>query len=85
MPVGLRLPNPEDRAQLWLNVERANRRPGFSDNMDDRPVRSLEWTRAEIVGEIDADAQFINFGVMSIGGGRVWVDDVSFEVIPSVR
>lgn len=80
--VGMRLPNPEDRAQMWLNVERANRKHGFSDNMDDRPVRSSEWTRAEIVGQIDEDAQFINFGVMSIGGGRVWVDDVSFEVIP---
>lgn len=80
--VGMRLPNPEDRAQMWLNVERANRKHGFSDNMDDRPLRSSEWTRVEIVGQIDEDAQFINFGVMSIGGGRVWVDDVSFEVIP---
>jgi hypothetical protein len=78
----MRLPNPEDRAQMWFNVERANRKHGFSDNMDDRPIRSSEWTRAEIVGQIDEDAQFINFGVMSIGGGRVWVDDVSFEVIP---
>jgi hypothetical protein len=78
---GLRFPNPEDRAQMWLSVERANRRNGFSDSMDDRPVRSEEWTRCEIVSEIDADAQFINFGFMSIGGGRVWVDDVSFEII----
>jgi hypothetical protein len=80
MPVGLRLPNPEDRAQMFLNVERSNRRHGFSDSMDDRPVRSTDWTQVEIVAEIDSDAQFINFGVMSIGGGRVWVDDVSFEV-----
>jgi hypothetical protein len=78
---GVRLPEPDDRAQMWLNVERANRRNGFSDNMDDRPVRSPEWTLCEIVGEIGEDARFINFGVMSIGGGRVWVDDVSFEVI----
>jgi len=67
---------------MWLNVERANRRNGFADNMDDRPVRTGNWTRCEIVGEINDDARFINFGVMSIGGGRVWVDDVSFEVIP---
>lgn len=82
-PAGvIRLPEGDDRAQMWLNVERANHRNGFSDNMDDRPVRSGNWTRCEIVGQIDADARFINFGVMSIGGGRVWVDDVSFEVIP---
>jgi hypothetical protein len=78
---GVRIPDPEDRAQMWLNVERANRRNGFSDYMDDRPVRSSEWTQCEIVGEIGEDARFINFGVMSIGGGRVWVDEVSFEVI----
>jgi len=78
---GLRMPGADDRAQLWLRVVRANRRIGFSDQMDDRPVRSSEWTRCDIVGEIDEDAQFINFGVMSIGGGRAWIDDVSFEVI----
>lgn len=79
--LGLRLPSGEDRGQLWLTVERANRRKGFSENTDDRPVRSPMWTRTEIVGEIDKDAQFINFGILSIGGGRVWVDDVSFDVM----
>jgi len=80
--VGLRLPNPEDRAQMWMTVERANRKNGFSDNMDDRPVRSQQWTRCEITGVVDEDAQFVNFGFISIGGGRVWIDDVSFDVIP---
>src|ERR1022692_3070918 len=79
---GIRLPDPEDRAQMWLNVERANHRNGFFDKMDDRPVRAPDWTLAEITADIGEDARFINFGVMSIGGGRVWVDDVSFDVIP---
>ena len=70
------------RAQMWLSVDRASRRPGFFDNMDDRPVRSTDWTRCEIATPIDDDATFINFGVMSIGRGRVWVDDVSFETVP---
>lgn len=78
---GVRFPDPEDRAQMWLNVERANHRSAFSDNMDDRPVRTADWTMCDIVAEIAEDARFINFGVMSIGGGRVWVNDVSFEVI----
>jgi hypothetical protein len=80
---GLRFPPDSggDRAQLWLTVECSKRRPGFSDNTDDRPVLAGEWTQREIVGAIDDDAQFIRFGVMSIGGGRAWVDDVSFEVI----
>jgi hypothetical protein len=80
--VGLRLPNPEDRAQMWMTVERANRKNGFSDNMDDRPVRSQQWTRCEITGPVDEDARFINFGFISIGGGRVWIDGVSFDIVP---
>jgi hypothetical protein len=72
----------EDHAQMWLYVDRPNARRGFVDDMSDRPVRSSEWTRCEISGAIDADATFINFGVTTIGRGRVWVDEVSFEVIP---
>ncbi len=71
----------DDRAQMWLSVDRERHRSGFFDNMDDRPVRSGAWTECEIVGRINDDAAFIDIGVMSIGRGRVWVDDVSFEVV----
>ncbi|HYW43900.1 MAG TPA: tetratricopeptide repeat protein [Bryobacteraceae bacterium] len=72
--------DPGDRAQMWLSVDRANRQKG--SNIVDRPVLSAEWTRCEIVSPIERDATFINFGVSSVGRGRVWVDGVSFEVIP---
>jgi hypothetical protein len=75
--------NPDDGAQMRLSVDRENHKDGFFDNMDDRPVRSAEWTRCEITGFVDEDARFIEIGMMSVGRGRVWVDDVSFEVIPS--
>jgi tetratricopeptide (TPR) repeat protein len=70
-----------DHAQMWLSVDRSNRQRGFFDNMDDRPIRSMDWTRCEISCPVDRDATFINFGVMSLGRGKVWVDDVSFEVV----
>jgi len=72
---------PDDQAEMWISVDRERHRTGFSENMDDRPVRSPQWTRCEITGRIDDDAVFIDIGVMSIGRGRVWVDDVSFEVV----
>ena len=50
--------------------------------MSDRSVRSSEWTLVEIRGRIDSDATFIKFGIMSVGRGRVWVERVSFEVVP---
>jgi hypothetical protein len=73
--------DPQDRAQMFLSVDRNNRQIGFFDNMNDRPIRSLEWTRYEIAGPVDRDASFINFGFMSIGKGTVWVDEVSFEIV----
>jgi hypothetical protein len=73
---------PGDRAQMWLGVDRRNDQKGFFDDMSDRAVRSAEWTFAEIRARIDADAASIKFGVMSIGKGRVWVDHVTFEVVP---
>jgi hypothetical protein len=73
--------DPQDHAQMFLSVDRTNRQTGFFDNMSDRPVRSSEWTRCEMVAPVDADATFINFGFMSIGKGTVWVDEVSFDVV----
>ena len=72
---------PDDHAQMWLSVDRSNDQKGFFDNMSDRPIRSSSWVSSEIQTRIDDDATFIKFGVMSVGRGRVWVDDVSFETI----
>ena len=77
---------PDDRAQMWLRVDRENRGNGFFDNMDSRPVRSAEWTRCEITGKVDDDANFIEIGIMSVGSGKTWADDVSFDVVsPKVK
>jgi hypothetical protein len=74
--------DPEDRAQMWLTVDRANNKKGFLD-MGNRPVRSADWTRCEIQTRIDDDATFITFGIMLIGRGMVWVDNVSVEMVSS--
>jgi hypothetical protein len=72
----------DDRAQMWLHVLRTGGKPGFSDDMDDRPVRPSDWTACEIVTEVDGDAQFLDFGITAIGRGRVWLDEVAFDVVP---
>jgi hypothetical protein len=76
---------PDDRAQMWLRVDRPNGQNGFFDNMDDRPVTSGLWTDCEIAAVVDDDAQFLEFGISSIGRGRAWVDDVSLDIIPEAQ
>jgi hypothetical protein len=69
------------RAQLWLRVDRADEKPGFFDNMGDRPITAKEWRDYEIVGDVAEDAGQIAFGLMLIGSGKAWLDSVSFEVV----
>jgi hypothetical protein len=73
------------QAQLWLRVDRAGvgnaPRPGFFDNMGDRPITSGEWQSYEIVGDVEADAQKIVLGALTIGSCLVLVDEASFEEV----
>lgn len=65
------------QAQLWLRVDRAGKQMGFFDNMDDRPVTSGAWQYHEIVGDVAEDAAVVNLGLLLLGKGRAWLDDVS--------
>ncbi len=69
----------EGRAQLWMRVDRAGGRPGFFDNMDDRPVRGKEWVGAAIAGDVAGDAERIMVGVLVIGGATARFDAAALE------
>jgi C-terminal processing protease CtpA/Prc len=71
----------QGRAQMWLSVYRQGGAIGFYDQMNDRPILSTEWSYYEIVGDVEEDAQALNFGIMAFGKGSVWVDDVSIEIL----
>ncbi len=70
------------RAQLWMRVNRHGQPAGLFDNLTDRPVQPTPtgWTRSEIRLPVSTDADSIEFGVTSSGGGQVWIRDVSLEV-----
>ncbi len=54
------------------------------DNMCNRTLMGTnDWTLQEIVLNIPNDSKNIGFGVIHSGGGALWVDDVSFEVVDS--
>ena len=70
---------PLDHAQLWLRVDRAGGRPGFFDNMGDRPIRGKTWGEYEIVGDVAKDAEVIVVGMIVSGTAPAWIDDVSLK------
>jgi C-terminal processing protease CtpA/Prc len=74
-------------AALWMRVDRPERQMGFFDNMDNRPIRATTWTYYEIAGDIAADAETLNFGMMLQQEGVAWLDDVSIETVakPELR
>lgn len=50
------------------------------DNMQDRPiVGTTPWRRYEIELNVPQEGQTLSFGVVLVGSGRVWLDDVTFE------
>jgi hypothetical protein len=65
--------------QMWMRVDCPNRKMGFFDNMDNRPITSNQWKEYDIIGKIDTDALYLNIGCMLIGEGKVDFDAVSFE------
>jgi len=51
------------------------------------PDRSLkgtsDWTPAEIVLPVAAEAVTLAFGVLLVGDGLLWADDLGFETLPA--
>jgi hypothetical protein len=67
------------RGRLWLRVDHGESR-GFFDNMERHPVISDAWARAEIIGTVDTNATRIVFGVLMLGPGTAWYDDLEVAV-----
>jgi erythromycin esterase len=70
------------QAQLWMRIDRPGGKPGFFNNMDDRPIRDPEWRVYEIVGDVAEDAEAIAFGLFVLTGGKGYVDAVSLTESP---
>ena len=55
---------------------------GTYDNMSDRPITGdTEWQRYELVVDVPEDCRSMYFGLFMVGVGKMWLDEVSFEVV----
>lgn len=69
-------------AGLWLRVDSPERGTVAFDNMQRRPITGTnDWYKYEIVLDIPEDGEMINFGALLEGDGKIWVDDLSFEIV----
>jgi pimeloyl-ACP methyl ester carboxylesterase len=70
----------EAKAQLWARVDLPDKKVGFFDNMNNRPVRNKEWNSYSIRGEIDKTGEFLVFGGLFFFNGDFYFDDFHLKI-----
>ncbi len=65
---------------LYMRVDRPHT-TGFYGNTQKSPVTSKDWRQFEIVGRVADDAFSVHIGLILEGGGRAWIDSVSFDTM----
>ena len=75
--------NVSDWAGMWMRVDSKTEHELLSfDNMQDRPDKgNSDWTKCEIVLDVPEESGTLNFGVLMSGTGKIWFDNISFEII----
>lgn len=68
---------------LWMRIDGPGVTQGF-DNFSSRPLRgTADWHSVEVILDIPQNAIGIAFGALMSGRGELFVDDLTFEVIPA--
>jgi len=75
--------NLSDWVGLWLRIDPLNSISSkYFDNMGNRPIKgTTNWTKYEIILDVPINSYSMNFGVILSGTGKVWLDNLSFEII----
>lgn len=76
----VRLVDGPGTAHLWARVDRSDRKMGFFDNMENRPITSPEWTSYQVEGAIADDAVNLAFGCFLKGEGKLVVDNLVLKI-----
>ncbi len=66
---------------LWMRVDKGQKSLAF-DNMQDRPIKgTTDWQQYEVVLNIDTSSTAIAFGLLLVGPGKTWIDNVKIETV----
>jgi len=79
--------NVSDWAGMWLRVDSRDTKKSLSfDNMQERPIKgNNDWTKCEIILDVPEESGTLNYGVLLSGTGKVWFDNITFEVVDKVN
>ena len=70
-------------ALLFLRVDGHNGEVLDFDNTRSRNLHgTFDWQRRELVLDVSEKAAAIQFGLLLLGKGKAWLDDVSIEIVP---
>ena len=68
-------------AGFWLRVDGRETPNLFFDNMSGRPVtETTPWGRHRIEAVVPEDGEWLCYGIVLFGGGRLWADDLRLLV-----
>ena len=73
----------KDWSGFWMRVDGKSSSDVLSfDNMQDRAIKgTTDWQQYEIILDVPQKATAIFYGVLLNGSGKVWIDDLKFEII----
>jgi hypothetical protein len=65
-------------ANLWARLDDDSMKVLWFDNMQDRPLKgTTNWEQVHITMDIPIESSVLNFGVLLVGPGNVWINDFS--------
>jgi hypothetical protein len=64
-------------AGVWVRIDDEDMQCLWFDNMEDRPISgTTNWKRYHISFDVPDNSTLLNFGVLLVGEGNVWISDV---------
>ncbi|HTB49320.1 MAG TPA: hypothetical protein VK712_04535 [Verrucomicrobiae bacterium] len=67
-------------AGLWVRIDDVERQVLWFDNMQDKSIKgTVDWKRFGISFNVPKEGATLSFGVLLVGAGSVWINDVSIN------
>ena len=78
--VKVQLIDTTSEAEIWVRVDKPNKKMGFFYNMMDKPIRVKDWKVFSIEGKVDKDAEYFAFGGLYSRKGIFYFDDFKLSI-----